>query len=272
MLNTIIKGDVLETLKTFDDTFIDLTVTSPPYNKQKIGGGIFRKIEYDEFNDSLPEEVYQEQQVNILNELYRVTKVKGSMFYNHKVRYYKGNMIHPMQWLTKTDWHIRQEIVWNKKSAVEVGGYRFYQVEERIYWLYKPENQKKLAGERLNGKDARLTSVWEFVGERKNDHPAPFPLVLPLRCIMSILRDKKGVVLDPYMGSGTTAVAAKLLNQDYIGIDISQNYIDMANERIKNWNSPKNQKILSEEESLHFVKKSYKQRKKELSIKDMFKC
>jgi len=50
--------------------------------------------------------------------------------------------------------------------------------------------------------------VWRFSPERANKHPAPFPLVLPVRIIMSLLDGKKGLVIDPYSGSGTTLVAA----------------------------------------------------------------
>lgn len=264
MLNEILIGDTLKVLKNISNSeFIDMGITSPPYNKKKVGGGIFRKIQYENFDDNLKEEDYQEIQILVLNELYRLIKPGGSFFYNHKVRHEKGIMIHPLEWLTKTKWHLRQEIVWNKKSAVEVGGYRFYQVDERIYWLYKPINKKKLVGKRMEGKDARLSSVWEIIPDRKNPHPAPFPLVLPLRCILSMLRNEKNcIVIDPYMGSGTTGIASKLLNHNYIGIDNSKEYVKMANENIKNFEKFKS--ILIEEEKLHFVKKSYKERKNEI--------
>jgi len=262
--DTIICGDVLETLQSIEgEDLIDCGVTSPPYNKKGVGGGIFRKIKYENYSDDVPEEVYQETQIEILNNLYRLIKPGGSFFYNHKIRYYKGEMIHPLDWLRKTKWHNRQEIVWNKKSAVEVSGYKFYQIDERIYWLYKPVGDK-ITGERLDCRDARLNSVWEISPSRKNPHPAPFPLPLPLRCIMSVMRGKEdGIVIDPYMGSGTTAIATKLLGHNYIGIDNSQEYIDMANGNIADYNSVDNRKILREEEKLHIVEKTYKERKKE---------
>ena len=62
-------GDCIELAQQLDDNSIDCTVTSPPYNKQKIGGGLFRKIEYDKFDDSLPEDVYQEQQLDESDDL-----------------------------------------------------------------------------------------------------------------------------------------------------------------------------------------------------------
>jgi hypothetical protein len=67
----------------------------------------------------------------------------------------------------------------------------------------------------------------------KNPHPAPFPIVLPLRCIQGVMQEP-GVVLDPYSGSGTTGLAATLLGHNYIGFDLSDDYHDMARERINN--------------------------------------
>jgi site-specific DNA-methyltransferase (adenine-specific) len=221
-------GDCIELAKQLDDNSIDCTVTSPPYNKQKIGGGLFRKIEYDKFDDSLPEDVYQEQQIELLNVLFDKTKEGGSLFYNHKVRYLEGNATSPWAWLPKTKWHIREEIIWNRGSGPEISGYRFTQIDERIYWLCKGAKRPKLPRRSVN-----YGSVWKFGPEMKNPHPAPFPIVLPLRCIQAVM-ETPGVVLDPYSGSGTTGLAATLLGHDYIGFDLSDDYHAMARERISN--------------------------------------
>lgn len=265
--NKIYNGITLDILKTFPDNIIDLTVTSPPYNKKITKSGknsIMKPIKYDSIGDNMNESDYQKDQINVLNEIYRTTKQGGSMFYNHKVRHLKGIMTHPMEWLVKTKWHLRQEIIWNRKAAVEVGGYRFYQIDERIYWLYKPLNNNVI-GSKMLSKHARCSSIWTFAPDRKNDHPAPFPLEIPLRCILSMLDENKGIVLDPYMGSGTTAVACKLLNKDYIGIDISQNYINKAIDRINNFENERYK--LEKELENHIVKKSYKERQKERNKK-----
>ena len=104
-----------------------------------------------------------------------------------------------------------------------------------------------------------LTSIWRFPPERKNGHPAPFPLILPTRIIYSVLDGKKGTVLDPYVGSGTTCLAAKLLGSNYIGIDISKEYVIDAENRLKN--SFNHKKIIDEEISKHIVEKTFKDRK-----------
>ena len=221
-------GNCIELAKGLEDNSINCTVTSPPYNKCGVGGGLFRKIEYAAFDDTLPEDEYQEQQIELLNILFDKTKEGGSLFYNHKVRYFRGDAISPWAWLTKTKWNIREEIVWNRGSGPEISGYRFIQTDERIFWLCKGSKHP-----RLPRKCAEWTSVWKFGPEMKNPHPAPFPIIMPLRCIQAVMSEP-GLVLDPYSGSGTTGLAAVLLGHKYIGFDLSDSYHDMARERINN--------------------------------------
>jgi modification methylase len=259
-MSRLIKGDTLQELKKLKSNFVDVGVTSPPYNKQENKKGwLVKNVKYDTASDKCSEDVYQQNQVDVLNELYRVIKNGGSFFYNHKIRWEKGEMIHPMDWLRKTKWLIRQEIIWDRSIAANIRGWRFWQIDERIYWLYKPMDENKI-GQEIKPKHALLTSIWKFFPERNNPHPAPFPLILPLRCVYSILDDRTdGIVIDPYMGSGTTLVAAKLLGHDFIGIDISKQYVEMAEKRIKNF--AVENKILDEEIKKHIVKKTFKQRK-----------
>jgi modification methylase len=267
MINEIILGDVYDILKNVGDNSFDMGITSPPYNKKKNRKGVLVKdIDYSDIDDFLPEEEYQEQQINILNELYRTIKTGGSFFYNHKIRWESGVMIHPMEWLLKTDWVIKQEIIWDRSIAANIRGWRFWQVEERVYWLYKPINKKDYGTELLS-KHALLSSVWRFRPEMNkltaNNHPAPFPIELPTRCIYSIFdNEKEKLIVDPYMGSGTSAVVSKLLGHNYFGIDISKKYIDESNNRINNI-TEKEIIDFNNEISLHIVNKTYKDRKEE---------
>lgn len=96
--NKIILGDALEVLKKIDDDFVDLGITSPPYNKgEKQKGWLVKNVKYNIANDNIPEEIYQEQQIQVLNEIYRITKPGGSFFYNHKTRWTRGKMLHPIE-------------------------------------------------------------------------------------------------------------------------------------------------------------------------------
>ena len=103
---------------------VDIIVTSPPYNlgaddwpmggNDNMASGLEGRTSRDGigYNDVLPEQDYQDWQVDCLAEWFRVAKWGGSLFYNHKVRQRKGEIVHPMDWLRKTEWTIRQEIIW----------------------------------------------------------------------------------------------------------------------------------------------------------------
>jgi len=258
--NKIFCGDALTILKSLPDEIIDIGVTSPPYNKgENKKGWLVANVKYKGASDKLPENLYQKNQVKVLNEIFRITKPSGSFFYNHKIRWEKGRLLHPMDWLRKTKWIIRQEIIWDRMIAANIRGWRFWQVEERIYWLYKPKGNHYI-GEELKPKHALLTSIWRFPPERENPHPAPFPLALPVRCIFSAMDEKRGgLVIDPYCGSGTTLVAAKILGHNFIGIDISKEYIEFSEKRLKNYKSE--EKYANEEIAKHVVIKTFKERK-----------
>lgn len=258
--NKILCGDVCKVLPSIPDGVVDVGVTSPPYNKQeKNKGWLVKNVVYSGYQDKLPEGRYQENQIQALNEIHRITKEGGSFFYNHKTRWENGEMFHPMDWLRKTNWVVKQEIIWDRGIAANIRGWRFWQVDERIYWLYKPVGDNK-KGKELASKDAKMTSVWRLVPENKNAHPAPFPLWLPARIILAMLDGREnGLVLDPYMGSGTTAVAAKLLGFDYLGIEIGKKYVAMAKDRIKN---AEHERIkIEKEKDLHKILETFKQRK-----------
>lgn len=257
--NKIIHGDALTVLKSLPDELVDVGVTSPPYNKgENKKGWLVKNVKYSDATDKLPENEYQINQIDVLNELFRIIKPGGSFFYNHKIRWERGIMLHPMEWLKKTKWIIRQEIIWDRMIAANIRGWRFWQVEERIYWLYKPKDEN-LIGEELESKHALLTSIWRFPPEQKNPHPAPFPIALPIRAIYSVMNEKKGVVIDPYCGSGTTLVASRILGHNYIGIEISSEYINYAQERINNFQQEI--KYAKEEMDKHIVVKTFKDRK-----------
>lgn len=258
--NKIFCGDALTILKSLPDEIVDVGVTSPPYNKgEDKKGWLVANVKYKDCSDKLPEDLYQKNQVEVLNEIFRITTPGGSFFYNHKIRWEKGKLLHPIDWLKKTRWIIRQEIIWDRMIAANIRGWRFWQVEERIYWLYKPKDNHYI-GKELKPRHALLTSIWRFPPERKNPHPAPFPLALPIRCIFSVMDEKKeGLVIDPYCGSGTTLLSAKFLGHNFIGIDISKDYVELSKKRLQNYKIE--EKYANEEIAKHIVVKTFKERK-----------
>lgn len=227
----LINGDCLEEMKDIPDGSVDVIITSPPYN---LGNnhhtGNKRFFAYE---DNMPEKDYQEWQKNILNECFRILKDDGSMFYNHKNRIKKGKQISPYEWIFKTNFTIKQELVWFNGSQ-NFDKIRFYPMTERVYWLTKSAKTKLFNA--INHHDLFTKSEWQSVGTNKK-----FKRAFPVQFAEDILRcfpDKK-TILDPFMGSGTTGVACKNLNRDFIGIELDEEYFKIAEERINKLNSEK---------------------------------
>lgn len=239
-LNKIYQIDVLEGLKLLDDESIDLIITSPPYNKAGFNGKHKRNEKNDFWNktidyggnvdiDNMPEDDYQKWQIEILNECYRVLKKDGSMFYNHKNRVRQNQVSFPTEWIMKSKFYCRQEIIWDRRGVVNQDRCRYLPTTEKIYWLIKqPKNPRfKLQNDTLF-----KTEVWSFSPDVKNNHPAPFPIELPNNIIPNIAMGERIIVLDIFMGSGTVALSAKNNGCDYIGFELFDEYIQKANERL----------------------------------------
>ena len=221
-LNTIIQGDCLEVLGGFPDECIDLVITSPPYN---LGNSHHTgNIRHKAYNDDFPEHEYQDIQIAVLNELFRVLKPTGSLFYNHKNRIKKGKSITPYEWILKTNFILKQELVWFNRSQ-NFDKIRFYPMTERIYWLAKSPETKL-----FNSINHHDLFNWTATGT-KGKHTRAFPESM-VSDILQCFPESK-VVLDPYMGSGTVAKAAKDLGKDFIGIELNQEYIAIAENRLK---------------------------------------
>lgn len=219
--NQVIQGDALEVLKTFPPECIDLTITSPPYN---LGNNHHTgNNRHSAYSDDLPEYDYQLYQINVLNELYRVTSPTGSLFYNHKNRIKNGRVITPYEWLLKSAWVLKQEIVWFNGSQ-NFDKCRFYPMTERIYWLAKTPNTKLINN--VNKHD-----FWEFAGVGVNKvHSRAFPEKL-VETILKCFPDAR-LILDPFCGSGTTLYVARKLDRNYLGIDIMPQYVDLERKRL----------------------------------------
>jgi modification methylase len=233
----LILGDALEKLKELPDESIDCCITSPPYNKgsakrnrHKTDSWRRANIDYGLFKDDLPEEKYQDQQKEIIRELVRIIKPSGSIFYNHKYRIVNHKVISPEEWLG--EFIIRQIIIWDRKSSCVLAPIRFMPTTEQIYWITKRRATPYFTNQGFQFKD-----VWRISPESGNEHPAPFPEDIPERCIIAACPEK-GIVLDPFMGSGTTGIVCKRLNRNFIGIEISPKYFEIAKTRIEKQTPP----------------------------------
>ena len=238
-LNKIINADCMDVLRKLPDNSIDLVVTSPPYNlKNSTGNGMkdgrggkwanAALIDgYENYDDCMPNDEYAKWQHEVLMELVRVIKDDGAIFYNHKWRVQAGLMQDRRDIVY--DVPLRQIIIWKRKGGINFNSGYFLPTYEVIYLIAKKDF--KLAPHMNSYGD-----VWEIMQEQRNDHPAPFPVELIDRIVSSTTGQ---IVLDPFMGSGTTAVVAAGLGRDFIGIEKSAKYCEAAMERLeKNKTNP----------------------------------
>lgn len=229
----LILGDCLEKMKDIPDNSVDCIITSPPYNKHsanrkcgKTDSWQRANIDYGDFKDDLPEEEYQKQQKNLMREMVRVLKPNGSIFYNHKVRIVKHRAIIPTEWLS--EFNIRQVLIWDRTNTPQLAPIRWFPITEYIYWITKGQVQPK-----FYKRSKHQHEIIRITPKPMKEHPAPFPEEL-VETLMLNTTDENDIVLDPYMGSGTTGVACKNLNRNFIGIEISEEYLKIAEERINN--------------------------------------
>jgi modification methylase len=232
-INKILCGDAVKVMKQMPDKSIDLAVTSPPYNlKNSTGngmkdgrGGKWSKAAlingYSHHEDNMPHDKYVEWQRACLTEMMRLLKDDGAIFYNHKWRV-QGGLLQDREDIVD-GFPVRQIIIWKRKGGINFNRGYFLPTYEVVYLIAKP---KFVLAPKANA----YGDVWEFGQELKNPHPAPFPVALIERIISST---NAQIILDPFIGSGTTAVVAQALKRDYIGIDISPEYCKMAEERIE---------------------------------------
>ena len=231
-LNKILLGDCLDVMRKLPDESVDLVVTSPPYNlKNSTGNGMkdgrggkwanAALIKgYADHDDSMPYDEYVAWQRACLTEMLRIIPNHGAIFYNHKWRVQAG-LLQDRREIVE-GFPLRQIIIWKRAGGINFNAGYFLPTYEVIYLIAKPDF--KLAP-KANAKG----DIWEFSQEMQNAHPAPFPVALIDRIITSTTAK---TVLDPFMGSGTTAIAAKKNKRNYIGIELSPTYVEMAEKRI----------------------------------------
>ena len=225
--------DSIKMMETLPPESIDVIVTSPPYNlKNSTGngmkdgrGGKWSNAGlihgYTDHDDCMPHHEYVNWQRSCITQMMRILKYDGAIFYNHKWRVQDGLLQDRSDIVT--GFPVRQIIIWKRKGGINFNSGYFLPTYEVIYLIAKPEFK-------LAPKANAQGDVWEIPQARDNDHPAPFPIELAQRCIASTTG---GIVFDPFMGSGTTAIAAETLNREWIGAEISSKYCKMAEKRIR---------------------------------------
>lgn len=226
------RGDCLEVMKTLPDQSIDLIFTSPPYNLGTTSGGGFPKQKgkwqsaalvngYTSHTDDMPHADYVAWQRAVLTECWRLLSPKGAIYYNHKPRVQNGLLVTPLE--LNPGLPLRQIVIWKRHGGINFSPSFYLPTHEWIMILAKPDF--RLRDKRASG----AKDIWEIAQERNNKHPAPFPVELPA---IALETTSAKVILDPFMGSGTTGMACLRHDRRFIGIELDQGYFDMSVERI----------------------------------------
>ena len=238
----IIQDDVLTT-DFIEKSSIDLIVTSPPYNVD---------IKYNSHNDEVSYPEYLEFTRNWLSRCFEWLKSDGRLCLNIPLDKNKGGQQSVGADITNIAKQIgfkyHSTIIWNEGNISRRTAWGSFQSPsapyviapvELIVILYK-ENWKKEKQNKASDITKKefiewTNGLWTFTGESKKrvGHPAPFPVELPRRCI-KLFSYVDDVVLDPFMGSGTTLIAAHQNKRKSIGIDIDKEYCSLAKNRLVN--------------------------------------
>ena len=256
-IDKIYQGDCLEVLKTFEDNSIDLTVTSPPYDNLRTYGGVIDGWSFEKFQ-------------GIARELYRITKEGGVVVWVVADATIKGSetgtSFKQALYFMECGFNLHDTMIWQKASYVPLTHNRYEQEFEYMFVLSKGKpktfnpikveckyagtttwgdasfhktndsglikvgkkvvNDTKIKGNVFRYDTAKASKRGEYGG-----HPAPFPEALANDHILS-WSNEGDIVLDPFMGSGTTGFVANKLGRHYIGIELNPEYVEMAERRI----------------------------------------
>lgn len=240
--NTLVKKNKIynkssENMSELLDNSISLTVTSPPYNIGK------------DSDLNLTDEEYWDLMKKVFTETFRVTKSGGRVVVNvanlgRKPYIPIANLF--TQLLIDIGFLMRGEIIWQKSKGANAnfawGSWRsasnpvIRDIHEYCLVFSKHSFKNSSDNESTISKEEFMEStlsVWNILPARakKIGHPAPFPVELPEKFI-NLYSFEKDIILDPFLGSGTTAIAAIKNKRFYIGYEIKKEYVNLAKKRI----------------------------------------
>jgi site-specific DNA-methyltransferase (adenine-specific) len=207
--NQLICGHALHFLKQLPDKSIDLVVTDPPYGDN---------IAYGIHNRTIAGNEHPLIALSVMHEAYRVLKANASAYMFCGMRHLAFIRAFFQDY---TKYSIRDVLIWDK--ILRGRGHGFRRQYECILVLEKGKPRYRNAG---------LSNVLRFQRARAIRHPHEKPVEL-IETLIQQSSDEQDVVLDPFVGSGTTAVAAQRLNRHYVGVELDRRYYAVAEKRLQ---------------------------------------
>jgi site-specific DNA-methyltransferase (adenine-specific) len=241
-LDRVVTGDCLEILADIEDDSVDICFADPPFNLEK---------KYTAYKDQKPDAEYIAWCKEWLGHLVRITKPTGSIFVHNIPKWltYYASILNEMA-------YFRHWIAWDAMSN-PLGktllpahyGILFYTKAEKGFKFYEiraPHKQCRVCGsyvkdyggkkDQMHPFGALVSDVWTDIHRirhsvRRDEHPCQLPVPL-LERIVLMSTDAGDVVLDPFLGTGTTAIAAKKLGRHFVGIELDPQYVKIATAKL----------------------------------------
>jgi site-specific DNA-methyltransferase (adenine-specific)/modification methylase len=238
-INKIYHENCLDTLKRMPNKFVDLVVTSPPYNmRTRIRNGVYTTREksehfskkYKHFSDDLPIDEFYSFHTEVLNELLRVSKI---ICYNFQI--VTGSKEAFFKIIGNFNRDIKDIIIWDKGNGQPaMHGMVLNSCYEMIL-IFEDDKRAGRAIQNAKFNRGEMNNILRIGrGEKVFDgHSAVFPEMLAGQLIKAF-SEEGNLIYDPFIGSGTTGIVAQKLNRNYIGSEITEEYYNMAKQRIQN--------------------------------------
>lgn len=236
------QGDINHMIKTIPDKSVDLVLTSPPYNMNlRIRNGKYtsRQIvkelttKYDNYDDNLPMDDYYTLLYNSVRECLRVSDI---VFFN--IQPLTGNKPAIYKLLGAFHDKVKEMIIWDKVNAQPAIGANVLNSQFEYIIVFEESNAISRRFEKCNFDRGTRSNVWQIKREKQpiDGLKAAFPLALAKQ-VVTDFSNEGDTILDPFMGSGTTGIAALQNGRKFIGIELDKNRYDIAVERLKETDS-----------------------------------
>lgn len=213
MINSVIQGDCLEVMKDIPDNSVDLIITDPPYSTPTVTS--FGRKKVINLADLSIQEFYFR---SVKKEFERILKNNGRVFIFCDDKYY------PILFGVFYDWSNKNLVIWDK-GKIGMGNPIRKQHELILY-----ANKETYEYKRTDG-ITHYPSILKYPSDRDKVHGAQKPIRL-IEDLIKGFSNEGDIVLDCFAGSGTTLLAAKNLSRNYVGIELSPEYIDIINKRL----------------------------------------
>ena len=236
----LIKGDCLEQMKAMPDKCVNMIFTSPPYNmnlrvlKGKYVSRCRNKnhskefsTKYENYNDDLPMEDYYQFQREFISEALRISDL---LFYN--IQLITGNKVALLKLMGLFADKIKDIIIWDKVNGQPAMHTGVMNSRYEFIIVFASEKAYNRQFDICNFERGTFDNVLRIKTEKNTNNKAAFPLELA-KIIISNFSKEKDVILDAFMGSGTTGIACRQLDRDFIGIEIDERQFNIAKQRIE---------------------------------------